>query len=187
MALELFVDTITTSISLRVKSKPVSPSYSYLHSSTYLNYVYKDSSPQIISNKTFNMIPVEKTLFVPFEHYYDGLDSSIFFHNPNVLDITAINVGPFNPLVYKKNLLSSDSTYLDYKKELNSNYLVNIPHNIRSSTTDLLVLSGSDTEDFNYNTNYDLISVKEISFEEASNPDPGNGNNGGDYLKEFWA
>ena len=121
MALELFVDTITTSISLRVKSKPVSPSYSYLHSSNYIKYSYQESSIYIPATNTFVKIPTQKTLFVPFEHYYDGLDSSIFFHNPNVLDITAINVGPFNPLVYKKNLLSSDSTYLDYKKELNSN------------------------------------------------------------------
>lgn len=186
MALELFVDTITTSISLRVKSKPVSPSYSYLHSSAFLSYNYEKTA-SYIANSLADKVPTEKTIFVPFEHYYDGLDSSIFIRNPNVLNITAINVGPFTNLTYKRNLLTFSQAYLDYKTQLNTTYTAYFPHNIRSGTDDLLVLSGSDTEDFNYNTNQDLIDVKEISFEEASNPDNGNGNNDGDYLKEFWA
>jgi|11_taG_2_1085331.scaffolds.fasta_scaffold48989_2 hypothetical protein len=190
MALEQFVDTITASISLRVKVEPVSPLIAYFSSSSFNLYKFYTQNLNYITNNSTTYPKAKIQKFIPFLHAYNNVNHITFTGTPNVLNLLSIYIHDGNTSdisVYPLYTFLNSYTYLQYEKTFTNNQSFNVAHNVYPSESNINVGSASDIYNFDYNKNLNSISVEEISFEDASNSDPNNDNNDNNNLKEFWA
>ena len=190
MALEQFVDTITASVSLRVKTQPVRPLTAYFSSSSFNLYKYYTQGVNYIADNSTTYPKTKIQKFIPFLHSYNNVNHATFTGTPNVLNLISIYIHNGNTsdiFVYPLYTFLNSYSYLQYNKTFTNTQSFNIPHNVYPSESNINVLSSSDFHNFDYNKNLNSISVKEISFEDTSNSDPNNDNNDSNNLKEFWA
>ena len=187
MALELFVDTITTTVSLRVKNKPVKPLKAFYANDGFLLYPRENVSSTYISNASINYFSSNVFLKVLNEHYFDGLDSTIFFGHPFVLDIININVKPYNMDTYFNSVyIMSTASLIVPKLDPTSSYNSNLSKIYLPDIQDINVLTNEDNLELDYNLNRDFVEPIEPQSVEESNNENNNENNIS-TLKEFWA
>mgnify|MGYP003137642938 CR=1 FL=1 len=185
MALELFVDTISTTISLRVKNKPVRPSKA-LYDDDFLSYPRENSSSTYIHNSSSNYFSSTVFTNVAPEHYFDGYEPSYFFGYPFIMDILSINVKPYNMNTYSSDVYKMSTTSLVVPKlDSTSTYVSNVSKIYLPSTEDINVLTDEDNLELDYNLNRNIVEPIELQSVDENN----GGGNGGDTstLKEFWA
>lgn len=186
MALELFVDTITTTVSLRVKNKSVSPSKALYASDKFLLYPRRNTSSAYIYNTSTNYFSSNVFLKVLNKHYFDGLDSTIFLGYPVVLDILSINVQPYNIEIYSNQTYNMSSTSLIVPKLGDtSTYNANLSKIYLPDIQDINVLTNEDNLELDYNLNRNFVEPIELQSVDENNN--GDNQNNISTLKEFWA
>ena len=186
MALELFVDTISTTVSLRVKNKPVRPSKALYSDDAFLSYPRENSSSTHTSSSSTNYFSSTAFINIAPEHYFDGYEPTLFFGYPFVMDILSINVKPYNINTYSSDVYKISTTSLVVPKlDPTSTYTSNLSKIYLPSTEDINVLTDEDNLELDYNLNRNIVEPIELQSVDENN----GGGNGGDTstLKEFWA
>lgn len=186
MALELFVDYISETISLKVKNKQQRALRNFDCSfAASLNIASVPTSSLIANNsKVYSNFSTD--LKILNSHYFDGYNQNNFLGYPFVTNIVSLNVKPYSNNVYASYMYVNDSAFLmiDTLKPT-SIYIDNNAKKYKESSNNLFVFNAEDILDINYNKNTNFIYPIETS-EPSSNTGGENGSNQ-NTLKEFWA
>ena len=186
MALELFVDTISTTVSLRVKNRSVRPSEALYSDDAFLSYPRENSSSAYTPRSSTNYFSSTAFIDIHPEHYFDGYEPTLFFGYPFVMNILSINVKPYNMQTYSSAVYRRSTTSLVVPKlDSTSTYTSNLSKIYLPSTEDINVLTDEDNLELDYNLNRNIVEPIELQSVDENN----GGGNGGDTstLKEFWA
>ena len=189
MPIHHFVDTVTTSVSLRVKQDPLKDSFIALSTDVSQQVLYPLPTPALVSSATDTYFNVQKSSYVNLQHLFFGFTPATYLGSPNVLNIIALNVKP-DPLVFASTIYNySKTTIYQLVPFVYSEQLMHVDsqrYNYYNVEKSIYIPSTEDTLELDWNAQTNSITPQEF-VDAGSDPDPGGGNGGQSTLKEFWA
>lgn len=189
MPIHHFVDTVTTSVSLRVKQDPLKDSFIALSTDVSQQVPYVLSTPTLTSTTSDAYFNAQESLYVSTQHLFFGLTPAIYLGSPIVMNIIALNVKP-DPLTFASTIYNySKSTIYQLVPFVYSEQLIHVDsqrYNYYNVEKSIYIPSTEDTLELDWNAQTNLVTPQEF-VDAGSDPDPGGGNGGQSTLKEFWA
>ena len=186
MAIHNFVDTITTSVFLTAKRSAPSALQNFYPSQSFIISKLSKYSNQQASNAFIKIKSSTAFLNVDFLHSYNNVNSQNYTGTPNALNIVSYNSGSNYLLSSLKNLNSAEANLYIDRTISTPQYIPNYSIAYSSILETMNVSSSEDTLELDWNVQSDLITSRDVSFDDASSGSGSNGNNQSS-LKEFWA